>query len=203
MRLSDYVRFFLFAISALTAVNVSAQDGAIEDKATSITIDGAVFSESIRIGKQSIPLRGAGTATWLRFKVYSAALYATNEREAETDLLDGRPLCLVLHYHRKVKKSDIVESSGKIIRRNPKNDPDALYKPLRDFYALLRPSVDKGDRYVLVYDPAVGSTLYFNDKKLGTVKGADFARAYFGIWISKYPIHAKLRKALVGHVAKK
>ncbi len=165
---------------------------------TSKTIDGVVFPGSVRLGDRNVAFRGAGTGKWLTFKIYTAALYATPDSEGDKNLLNGRPLVLILHYHHNVQKSDIVTSSEKTMKRNPGNDMETLRKPLSQFNQLLLPQVAKGDRYTLQLDPETGLTLFHNQRKLGTVNNLDFAKAYLGIWISEYPIQKKLKDKIIG-----
>lgn len=44
------------------------------------------------------------------------------------------------------------------------------------------------DRYSLTYMPGVGTELALNDNPLGVIDGADFAAAYFRIWLGDHPI---------------
>ncbi|MFM8357803.1 MAG: chalcone isomerase family protein, partial [Verrucomicrobiota bacterium] len=67
---------------------------------------------------------------------------------------------------------------------------DRLNRAYRD----IRP----GDRYTLTYLPGRGTTLRLNDTELVTIEGADFAGAYFRIWLGDDPISPALRDQLLG-----
>jgi hypothetical protein len=58
--------------------------------------------------------------------------------------------------------------------------------------------VTPGDRYRAEYNPGDGTTLYLNGKALGTIKGDEFSKAFFSIWIGKNPIDKKFRDRLLG-----
>jgi hypothetical protein len=58
--------------------------------------------------------------------------------------------------------------------------------------------VKAGDRYALTYHPATGTELALNGKPLVAIQGADFAEAYFSIWLGKHPIDKDLKKRLFG-----
>jgi hypothetical protein len=45
--------------------------------------------------------------------------------------------------------------------------------------------------------PGRGTTVSLNGEPLVEVEGADFARAYFGIWLGDDPMDRGLRKALL------
>ena len=71
----------------------------------------------------------------------------------------------------------------------------------------LRPHIDRlhtlyqdvkpGDRYSLTYVPGVGTELALNGESKGTIEGADFASAYFAIWLGPKPINPSLRSQLL------
>ncbi|MBK9111219.1 MAG: chalcone isomerase family protein [Nitrospira sp.] len=53
-----------------------------------------------------------------------------------------------------------------------------------------------GDRYGLTYLPGVGTELALNGERKGIVEGADFAAAYFAIWLGPDPINEALKEGL-------
>ena len=46
--------------------------------------------------------------------------------------------------------------------------------------------------------PRDEAVAFFKGRPIVEIEGQDFARAYFGIWLSKYSINQKLRKSLLG-----
>lgn len=54
-----------------------------------------------------------------------------------------------------------------------------------------------GDCYGLTYTPGVGTELALNGVVKGTVEGADFAAAYFAIWLGPNPVNEALKLRLV------
>lgn len=56
------------------------------------------------------------------------------------------------------------------------------------------------DRYALTYIPGKGTEMTLNSRILTTIKGTDFARAYFAIWLGKEPVDKGLRNVLLGIV---
>ena len=57
--------------------------------------------------------------------------------------------------------------------------------------------IKPGDRYALTYQPGKGTELSFNGEPLVTIEGADFAAAYFSIWLGHKPLDDNLKKALL------
>ena len=58
--------------------------------------------------------------------------------------------------------------------------------------------VAPGDRYALTYLPGTGTSLSKNGRVIATTPGADFAAAYFSIWLGERPIDDSLRDRLLG-----
>ncbi len=155
------------------------------------------FPTSAMIGKATVPLRGAALLEWIGFDVYTAAFYVGADVKGIEPALGDTPRKLVLHYHRKISRKDIATSSEKLVRKNAKNDMEKLRERLDRVYALYE-DVGPGDEYHISYEPGVGTTIELNGRKVCTVEGEDFARAFFGIWLSEKPVDEKLRDVLLG-----
>ena len=153
------------------------------------------FDQSTTIGGTVVPLHGMGHAYYVGFRLYSAALYAF-EKDAKTgNILLDVPKRLVLHYHRKFKKQEFIEYANLQLSKNPSVDFARIradVERLSDSYQ----DVKRGDRYELVYTPGQGTELLLNGKLRVRIPGEEFARAYFGIWLSEYPLDKKLMENL-------
>jgi len=58
--------------------------------------------------------------------------------------------------------------------------------------------VEPGDRYALADRPDIGTELSKNGRPLAVIPGADFAAAYFSMWLGERPIDLSLRESLLG-----
>jgi Chalcone isomerase-like len=143
-------------------------------------------------------LVGQGAFRWKRLiHAYDASLHAGKDSPPAT-LLTGAPIRLEIHYRREFSAADIVSGGDALLRRNV--SAEAL-KSLQDRLAKLNRAyvdVKPGDRYTLTFVPGKGTTLRLNGNPLVTVEGADFAAAYFRIWLGEDPISPQLRDLLLG-----
>lgn len=165
--------------------------------AAALTVEGIHFQESVSIDNKRIPIRGAALLRWLHIiKVYVAALYLP-ENGAPNDALTDIPKRLEISYFVSIPGPDFGKGADAILERN--YSPDELAR-LRSRINKLHAAyldVKPGDRYALTYVPGQGTELSYNGRPLITIEGADFATAYFGIWLGKDPIDLEMRNRLI------
>ena len=159
-------------------------------------VDDVCFPGATRIGTSILPLRGVAKKRYLIFDLYTAALY-TNASTSDEVLADV-PKKLVFRYLRSIDGADIIEAAQTILARNPNVNLSSIQSRLDQANSYYRAGVNEGDVYELEYRPGVGSTIRYGGKELGTIPGLDFAKAYFGIWLSNYSLSDQLRDALLG-----
>lgn len=157
----------------------------------------ADFPETVPVNGIELRKVGEGTFRWTFFKVYDGALYL-EEGKTDADPLSDVGKRLVLEYARSLTAEQFQRSGDAIVERNT----DAVtWERLQDRLARLNAAyrdVGEGDQYALTYIPGAGTTLSLNDQPLVQVEGADFARAYFSIWLGKDPAKESFRDDLLG-----
>jgi hypothetical protein len=161
-----------------------------------VTIENVTFEDTHVAGQTTLVLHGAGVLRRFVWKGYVAALYLEDGATPETVLSDT-PKRLELEYFRSIKGPDFGEAADKVLA---KNFPEEVIAPLRKrldrinrFYRDVKP----GDRYALTYLPRRGTELSYNGTPLVLIEGADFASAYFAIWLGRNPIDEPLKKQLL------
>lgn len=159
---------------------------------------GKDFPATCRVGPVELPMRGAGLLrVRMIFKVYAAALYmpATVPSGRYTEDVPKR---LEIAYLRDLGTGVIIRAGEDALRRNLTPAQRAALQPRLEAINRLYVDVKAGDRYALTYEPGRGSTLSLNGRDLGTIEGADFAAAYFGIWLDERTDFPEFRSALLG-----
>ncbi|MGQ0811309.1 MAG: chalcone isomerase family protein [Nitrospiraceae bacterium] len=166
-------------------------------RAEAAEIEGVTFSDSYQAGSITMPLLGVGLAKFLlAIKVYVAALYLGQGTKPEQALQDV-PKRLEISYFRSIKAADITRASEKNLSDNVSQDAIAALRLRLDRLHRLYEDVKPGDRYALTYLPGVGTELALNGHRKGVVEGADFAAAYFAIWLGPDPINDALKDGLM------
>ena len=160
------------------------------------TIEDVEFAKSVQIAGESLTLSGLALLRYrVLFKGYVAGLYLPTGTEPSR-ALDDVAKRLELEYFWSIDGEAIAEAGSEMLRRNV--DPatfDSLADRVRQINALYE-DVAPGDRYALSYVPGRGTELSKNGRVLGLIPGADFARAYFSIWLGDDPIDVAFRDQL-------
>lgn len=167
-------------------------------KIQALQINGISFVDRTPVGQSDLILTGAAVLKWaLLFDVYAGAFYLPEGVGGEKWTKDI-PKRLDLAYFQNFKAEDFSKSSDKLLRDILTEEAyQSLAERLQQFYQLFR-DIKPGDRYSLTYQPGVGTKLWLNDQLLGGAPGADFALAYFGIWLGPQPIDERFRDLLLG-----
>jgi len=128
------------------------------------------------------------------FRVYTVKLEVP---ALGVDPLTDVKKTMSLSYHRSFSAQDIIKGERKILAATKSVDLAGLTSRLDQIDAAYK-DVIEGDRYTLAYTPGVGTTLLLNDVALVTIPGADFARAYYAMWLgAENPISSGLRERLL------
>jgi len=165
--------------------------------ARALTIENTTFAASITIGEKPVSLRGAALLRWLKLvKVYVAALYLP-ERTKPSEALSDIPKRLEISYLVAIKGADFGPAAEPILARNVSGVELAKLRSRIDLFNAAYRDIKPGDRYALTYQPGEGTELSWNGETLVTIEGADFAAAYFSIWLGHKPLDDNLKKALL------
>jgi hypothetical protein len=179
-------------VGALTLVTLRAHPIA------AAILEGVHFADQVRAGDTTLQLSCVGL---LRYKVvikaYVTALYV-GEGAATDEVLADVPKRLELSYFWSISGADFGKAGDQILAENIDAQTLAALRPRLDRINEWYRDVKPGDRYSLTYVPGAGTELALNGNRLGVIEGADFAAAYFRIWLGDSPIDTRLRDQLLG-----
>ena len=165
--------------------------------ARALTVENVTFADSTAIGGKQIPLLNAALLRYLKFiKAYVAALYLPEGVKAE-EILSDVPKRLEINYLVSIKGTDFGKGAAPTLERNQSPVELAKLQGRIDRINSTYRDVKPGDRYALTYLPGRGTELALNGTPLIVIEGADFAAAYFGIWLGRESIDDKLKRDLL------
>ena len=139
-------------------------------------------------------LVGQARLTVWGYKIYDASLWARPGFVA-ADYSDT-PLALRMTYLHAFKAKDIVALSLKEMRRNAAIDETQSARWTADLLRVI-PDVRPGDSVLGVYQPGQGAAFWVDGRSHGEIRDAEFARLFFGIWLSPKTSEPGLREALI------
>ena len=143
-------------------------------------------------------LIGKGRLTVFGFQVYDARLWASPDFRSRGDSgYATQPLGLELSYLRNFKALDIAERSIKEMRRSAAVNDAQEAKWLLEMQRVV-PDVKTGDRILGIHKPGTGAEFWVNGKPVGEIQDAEFARLFFGIWLSPKTSEPQIRNLLLG-----
>ncbi|MFZ6648767.1 chalcone isomerase family protein [Undibacterium sp. TJN25] len=144
-------------------------------------------------------LAGAGSFRWFGLKIYDAALWVTDAGYRD-DAPGKNKFALELQYARALVGTKIAKASYEEITRLKLGSEETRQKWLTQMNRLF-PDVREGDRITGIYLPAQGARFYLNGNALGEIADAEFAHAFFAIWLDKNTTAPALRSKLLSQAA--
>ena len=139
--------------------------------------------------------RGQGELRFFGLRVYDIRLWAGDGALAAD--WPALPLALEIEYARELEGAAIAERSLKEMRRQAAIAADTGVRWL-DAMTRIFPDVRAGDRITGVHRPGSGARFFVNGRLRGELPDAEFARLFFGIWLSPHTSEPSLREALLG-----
>lgn len=144
----------------------------------------------------AVRLQGQARMTFLGLRIYDARLWLPAHDEALRRYEDTA-FALALHYLRRLQGGAIAERSIVEMRRiGPFSDTQA-----RAWLAAMQrafPDVSDGDRLVGLHLPGRGARFFYNGEPTADIDDPEFARLFFGIWLSPHTSEPRLREQLLG-----
>ncbi len=139
-------------------------------------------------------LLGQGRLSYFGLPIYDARLWVTEAFAVSH--FGAHPIALELEYARALMGTLIAERSLDEMKRVGGISEDQGQRWLASMSQAF-PDVTRGDRLTGLHRPGEAALYFLNGKPRGEVRDADFARRFFGIWLSAQTSEPKLRAALL------
>ena len=136
--------------------------------------------------------RGEGVMRFVGFKVYDVRLWTAMKPHSHAE-----PFALELVYDMSFKGADIAERSIKEMRGQGYMDEEKLTRWGANM-ARVFPDIRKGDTLIGVSIPGREARFYNREKFIAAIPDADFARAFFDIWLAEKTSAPHVRAKLLG-----
>lgn len=153
------------------------------------------FEKKVDVAGVNLPLRGAGTKTFMLMKIFDAALYVSPDIPSG-DVLGPSAKKLVIRYRRSISREQLIETAESHLKKHSPVDYAQIQSRAAQLHAVYK-DVHAGDEYSLVFIPGRGTELLFNGHPEIMIPGDDFSAAYFSIWLSDHIFCKRLRNKLL------
>ena len=161
------------------------------------TVQGVTFPDAATVGGSPVTLNGMGVrVAYIFIKVYVGGLYlATPTHDAQAAIGSDEPKRVLLQFLRDVTHEEMVDAmrDGFAHTASP-----ALQPQVEQFAGFFTQPLVTGSQASFDYHPGTGTTVTIGGQVKGTLPGAEFMRALWGIWLGDEPADAKLKAAMLG-----
>ncbi len=183
-KISTCLVLLLFMVSAAYAVSISDLN----------------IPPTVQFGNHKLFLNGAGFRKKFFIKVYAGALYLKQkEGDADKIINANEPMAvkMVFVYH-EVSSKKLVKAWSEGFEKVLGDKVKKMEGRIKKFNSFFAKSAQKGDIYDIVYLPEKGVEVYINSNLKGTIRGVDFKKALFAIWLGDKPADSGLKKKMLG-----
>ena len=134
-------------------------------------------------------IQGSGRLNFWGLHVYDATLYRSAAKDTGEFALDIR-------YQKSFSGASIANRSADEMKNIGISESQAQLWG-KELTAIL-PNIESGQSLTAVYAPKQGTIFFHEGKRIAQISGADFSKAFFGIWLDSKTSVPKLRTDLLG-----
>ena len=164
-------------------------------------IAGVKVPETLKAGEKNLVLNGAGIREKFFLDLYVGALYLETKKSTASEIINADShMAITLHIISSLIDSEKMSSSTlEGFEKSTQGKTKPLEKEINQFIAIFnREPIKVNDYYQLVYIPEKGVLVYKGNKLLDTIKGLEFKKALFGIWLCNNPADNDLKTSMLG-----
>ncbi|MDC0492059.1 chalcone isomerase family protein [Candidatus Pseudothioglobus singularis] len=147
-----------------------------------------------------ITKNGQGTRIIFFMKVYEGSLYLeTKSSNAEEIISMDAPMAIRIDVTSTMVTADAMKKAlSEGLDKSTGNNTDPISNEIIQLSSSFDSAVSSGDHYEFIYLPGLGTHVLKNSELVELIKGMDFKKAFFGIFLSDNPIQKNLKKAMLG-----
>ncbi len=173
--------------------------GSFQLQAQTVTVSDREIPTEMTIGDKEVKLNGTGIREKFFMDMYVGGLYLTNKsNDAQKIINANEPMGIKIHIVSKLISSKKMINA---VEEGFENSTDGKQEKYRDkidmFVSFFKDDISKEDVFDIAYHPETGTTVYKNKSKKGSIKGLDFKKALFGIWLSDNPADDDLKEGML------
>ena len=165
-----------------------------------LPIYGADTPDQIEYQGSTMIKNGQGTRIIFFMKVYEGSLYLEMKSANAQDIINlDAPMAIRIDVSSQMVTADAMKKAlSEGLEKSTGNNTDSIIKEINQLSSSFDTAVSTGDYYEFIYLPEMGTHVLKNSVLVELIKGIDFKKAFFGIFLSDNPIQKNLKKAMLG-----
>lgn len=165
-----------------------------------LPIYGADTPDQIEYQGSTMTKNGQGTRIIFFMKVYEGSLYLETKSANAQDIINlDAPMAIRIDVSSQMVTADAMKKAlSEGLEKSTGNNTDSIMKEINQLSSSFDTAVSTGDYYEFIYLPELGTHVLKNSVLVELIKGIDFKKAFFGIFLSDNPIQKNLKKAMLG-----
>lgn len=164
-------------------------------------IGGATLPDSMVAGKDTLLLNGAGLRKKYRFfKVYVGGLYLIQKNADPQKIIEADESMVVkMHFiYDGVSGKELIDGWNEGFDKATGGNVLPIKEEIDRFNSFFTEEAKKDDVYDIIYIPGQGVGVFIKGTLKGTIKGLDFKKALFSIWLGGKPADSGLKEGMLG-----
>ena len=165
-------------------------------------LEGVQMPNEMQLEGKKLQLNGMGLreATIFQVDVYVAGLYLESKSQDENQIINSSETkSIQMQFVRNVGAKKMRKSFIKSIKRNCKQDCDALFKTVKELGQRL-PDIKKGDQMSYVFNPQK-VRISFNGEEKGVIEGKENVKVVLSSFIGKRPPDQEMKDGMLGRLS--
>lgn len=160
---------------------------------SAIDLDKTYVNQDIKL-----VLNGQGVRDKFFMDLYECGLYLTQKSKDATQIIEeDKPMSLKLHIVSSLITSEKMENATRDgFKKSTNGNTKSLNLEIEAFINVFSDLKDN-DKYNFFYLPNTGVKIYKNENLVSTIKGIEFKKALFGIWLGTEPAQESLKEDLL------
>jgi len=165
-----------------------------------VEIGGVEIPDNLAADTHSLALNGAGVRTKFFMDIYAAGLYLTeSSKEAQAIIDQDKSMALRLHITSGLLSAEKMETATREgFEKSTGGNTAPIQATIDEFINTFKDGIAENDVFDFVYSPEKGVDVFKNGQLKTNVKGLEFKKALFGIWLSDDSVQEDLKEGLLG-----
>jgi hypothetical protein len=169
--------------------------------AFALKIAGIKLQDKLEADGTQLILNGAGVRKKFFFKVYAGGLYLKKKCSNPKAIIDAdEPMIIRMHWvYDGVEAKKITAAWDRGFESGTGEKIKSIQQEIKTFNGFFTNEAKENDIYDIIYTPQKGIQVVMNGKLKGTIKGLEFKKAVFSIWLGNNDELSSVKKGMLGN----